>query len=311
MMGNMGVAKVAAVLMLVVVMAGVFVIIPKSDDKVDAVGAPAIKIELASYRGTALVAPGQDGIVQFSGTVTAQIPLDPNFQFLLVYLTADAGGWPASTSSALTFSKQVKTQNFQVVIRVPPETSVTAQGQLTISGRWRYSPGTLGGSVEPVGAIIVVKQFYQFSVGCDKPYVQINPGASYGFKLRLTNEGNFNDKLTVDILNLDRLTAKGWTIQLSRDKFEIMESTEQVLVISVTSPLKFTIWKNNVEVIQLRTTSTQAELNGEVSDISDYALYIRERGINLVPGFEVGLAIIIMAVLATAMFGFASRKRLL
>lgn len=310
MMGNKTAPRAAAFLLLIIVLASAFVIFPKGDDKAEGFGTPAIKIDLASYKATALVAPGQDGIVQFSGTVSAQIPVDPNFQFLMVYLTADAGGWPASTSGALTFSKQVKVQNFQVVVRVPPETSVTAQGTLTISGRWSYSPGALGGNVQPITAIIVVDQFYQFSVGCDKPYVQVSPGASYGFKIRLTNEGNFNDKLKVDILNLDKLTGKGWTVQLSRDKFELMENTEQVLVVSVTTPLKFTLWKNKVEVIQLRTTSTQAEINGKVSDISDYSLYIREKGINLVPGFELGFAVIALAVLTVVLVGFAGRKRL-
>lgn len=301
-------ARASIFLILIILLGSIYMYIPKEDDEVDAVGSPAIRIVLTQTKQTAYVAPGQDGVVTFTGEVTAQIPWAPNIQFLVVTLQADAGGWPVSVPPSLTFSRSISVNNFALSVQVPVETSQKTQGQLSISGRWRYSPGTLGGTVDPATAIIVIKQYYQFSVGCDKPYVRISPGSSLGFKLRLINEGNSADRLVVEVLNLDRLASQGWTIQLSQDKFQVPEKQEKVLTVSVTTPVKWYLWKNGVDTLRLRITSAQAESLGDISDIADYSLYIRQRGFSI-PGYEPVLAIMALTIMATMLFSFARRKR--
>lgn len=301
-------ARASTFMMLLLIMGAMFVYIPKEDEKVDAVGAPAITIQLAQAKQTAYVAPGQDGIVTFTGTVFAQIPYSPNVQYLVINLQADAGGWPVSVPPALTFSRAQQQQSFTLSVQVPIETSQSTTGQLSVSGRWSYSPGIGGGTIPAATAIIFVKQYYQFSIGCEKPYVEVNPGQSLGFKLRLINEGNANDRLRVEILNLDKLADKGWTIQLSQDKFAVLEKQEQVLTVSVTTPVEWNIWKNSVTTIRIRIISAQAEGLGEVSDIADYSLYVREKGFS-VPGFEPAFAIIALAMMSVLFVGIAKRKR--
>ncbi|MFO8050911.1 MAG: choice-of-anchor T family protein [Thermoplasmatota archaeon] len=301
-------ARASTFMMMILVLGSMFVFIPKEDEEVEAVGAPAITIQLAQPKQTAYVAPGQDGIVTFSGTVFAQIPYSPNVQYLVIHLQADAGGWAVSVPPALTFSKAQKQQSFTLSVQVPIETSQSTTGQLSVSGRWSYSPGLGGGTIPAATAIIFVKQYYQFSIGCEKPYVEVNPGQSLGFKLRLINEGNANDRLRVEILNLDKLADKGWTIQLSQDKFAVLEKQEQVLTVSVTTPVEWNIWKNSVTTIRIRIVSAQAEGLGEVSDIADYSLYVRERGFS-VPGFEPAFAIIALAMMSVLFVGIAKRKR--
>jgi hypothetical protein len=301
-------ARASVFLILLVLFGSMFIYIPKEEDKVEAVGSPAIRIELAQTKQTAYVAPGQDGVVTFTGQVTATIPWSPNVQYLVVTLQADAGGWPVSVPPSLTFNRAITTQGFTLSVQVPVETSQKTQGQLSISGRWRYSPGTLGGTVDPATAIIVIKQYYQFSVGCDKPYVQVGPGSSLGFKIRLINEGNAADRLRVEITNLDRLANKGWTIQLSQDKFSVPEKQEKVLTVSVTTPVEWNIWKNDVDTIRLRIVSAQAESLGDISDIADYSLYIRQRGFSI-PGYEPVLAVMALTLMAVVLIGFARRKR--
>ncbi len=130
------------------------------------VGAPVIQISLDSYRGTAYVAPGQDGIVTFTGTVTAQVPYQPDIQYLIVYLECDAGGWPVTTPPEMMFTNEITEQSFQVQVKVPMGTSSTGNYSLTIGGTWRYSPGALGGTISTISAVIIVDQFYDFDIGC-------------------------------------------------------------------------------------------------------------------------------------------------
>lgn len=300
--------RVSIFLIMVLMMGSMFVYLPKEENVAEGVGAPAIRIELAQTKQTAYVAPGQDGVVTFTGTVSAQIPWSPNIQYLVVTLQADAGGWPVSVPPSLTFNKAQKQQSFTLSVQVPVETSRQTQGQLSVSGRWRYSPGSLGGTVDPATAIIVIKQYYQFSVGCEKPYVQVGPGSSLGFQIRLINEGNAADRLRVEITNLDKLADMGWTIQLSQDKFSVPEKQEKVLTVSVTTPVEWNVWKNKVDVIRLRIVSAQAESLGDISDIADYSLYIRQRGFSI-PGYEPVLAIMALTIMAVMMVGFVKRKR--
>lgn len=300
--------RVSIFLILVLMLGSIFIYLPREKDEADAVGAPAIRIVLAQTKQTAYVAPGQDGVVTFTGYVTASIPWSPNIQYLQVTLTAEAGGWAVSVPPALTFNKATKQQDFQLAVQVPVETSQKTQGQLSISGRWRYSPGSLGGTIDPATAIIVVKQYYQFSVGCDKPYRQVGPGSSLGFQIRLINEGNAADQLRVEISNLDKLANQGWTVQLSQDKFSVPEKQEKVLTVSVTTPVEWNVWKNKVDTIRLRIVSAQAERLGDISDIADYSLYIRQRGFSI-PGYEPVLAIMALTIMAVMMVGFVKRKR--
>jgi hypothetical protein len=300
--------RVSIFLIMVLMLGSLFVYLPKEKDEADAVGAPAVRIELAQTKQIAYVAPGQDGVVTFTGTVTATIPWSPNIQYLVVTLMADAGGCAVSVPPSLIFSKAQKQQSFTLSVQVPVETSQKTQGQLSVSGKWRYSPGSLGGSIDPATAIIVVKQYYQFSIGCEKPYVQVGPGSSLGFQIRLINEGNSADRLRVEITNLDKLADMGWTIQLSQDKFSVPEKQEKVLTVSVTTPVEWNVWKNKVDTIRLRIVSAQAESLGDISDIADYSLYIRQRGFSI-PGFEPVLAMMSLIIIAVLLVGFAKRKR--
>jgi hypothetical protein len=179
---------------------------------------------------------------------------------------------------------------------------------VTVTGTWRYTPGTIQGTVIPDTAAILVDQYYLFSVGCDKSYVQVSPGDSIGYRLRLINEGNSQDKLKVDIKNLPSLIKQKWTVVLSQDQFIVQEKQESPVTIGVSTPVKNIIWKNDVDMVSLRITSTQAESLSQVSIPSEYTLYIRQKGFQI-PGFEPTFAIIAMVLISTLLLGFA-RKRL-
>ena len=302
-------ARFGIIMIMVLMLGSLFVYLPpeENEKEADAVGSAAITINLAQKKQTAYVAPGQEGIVTFTGEVTAQIPWSPSIQYCIVSMEASAGGWVVSIPPPLIFSKQTRTQSFAMTVQVPPETSHFTQGQLEVSGRWTYSPGRLTGTISTTSAIIVVDQYYQFSVGCEKPYVEVAPGNSLGFRVRLINEGNANDKLRMEITNLKELSDEGWTVQLSQDKFQVPEKQERILTVSVTTPVQWHPWLNEVTVINLKTISSQAESLGKASDISNYSLYVRQRGV-AIPGFEPTFAIIALALIGAVGYNL-QRKR--
>lgn len=301
-------ARLGSMMLLFLIMASIFISIPKNDDEADAILKPVVSIRLLQKSANVQVAPGQIGIVQFTGEIQAEVPYEVRIQYLIVSLTYNAGGWVAVGTSQVIFAKGTSTQPFNCVVKVPEMTSHSLTGQLTVAGTWRYAPGTMGSTITPDSAAIYVDQYYLFSVGCDKSYIQVSPGDSIGYRLRLINEGNYQDKLKVDIKNLPSLIKAKWTVVLSQDQFVVPEKQEYPVTIGVSTPVKNIIWKNDVDMVSLRITSTQAESQSQVVIPSEYTLYIRQKGFQI-PGFEPTVAIIAMVLLSTLALGFA-RKRM-
>ena len=300
-------ARASILVLIILVLGSLIVFIPK-ETSVDAVGGAAVTIQLHQTQQVVQVAPGQPGVLMFTGEIRAQVPWSPRIQYLLVSLTYEASGWATSGTSVVIFTRADNTMPFTCTVKVPPMTSHQVVGTLNVIGRWNYQPGITGGPVNPVQAIIIVDQFYQFSVGCEKPYLQVSPGDSLGFRMRLINEGNSIDRLRMEITNLAELNQKGWTVQLSQDQFQVPEVQERVVTVSVTTPVKTIIWKNDVDMIRLRVVSSQAEQLGKVSYPSEYSLYIRQKGFQI-PGFEPAIAIIALVLLATLLYGTARKRQ--
>ncbi len=231
---------------------------------VDGVGSPAIKIELASYNQSVEVEPDEDndGIVQFSGTVTVIVPWSPSIQFLIVYLEATAGNgtdeWPTSTTSAMTFTKEITTQNFQVVVRVPLETTQYPQGTLEISGRWRYSPGALGGSIEPVTAVIAIIGYYDHSLRPLDSYEECYRSDEIEYDVVLSNEGNAYDRYSLSIENSNELNNKGVYVTVS--DAEVPPFTDLIVKLKVTTASSAT--RGNFD-IELLSKAQNASLAGD------------------------------------------------
>jgi len=304
---NTKVARFGSMMLLALLLGTLFVLIPE-EAEVDAVGAPAITVRITPESQTALVAPGQQGVVIFTGEVTALIPWSPRVQYLIVYLTYDAMGWATSGTPQLIFTRAQDTMPFSCTVQVPPMTSHQATGTLSVNVQWGYNPGIGGGTLpSPTQAIILVEQYYLMSVGCDKPYVQISPGQSIGFKMRLINDGNDLDRFRMEITNQKDLIDDDWTVQLSQNEFTVPSMQERIVTVSITTPIKTIIWKNDVEQIQIKVASSQADSLGKPSYPADYTLFVRQRGAQI-PGFEPTIILIALALISAVAYS-SYRKR--
>jgi len=277
---------------------------------VDAVGQPTVTVALDQAEQTAQVAPGQKGVVTFTGTVHCTMPVETTVQKVLVSLEANAGGWPWSlTPSTMAFDRQISDATFAVSVRVPPRTSHIITQQLTISGRAYNRPGALATNVFPATAMINIKQFYKFQLECTKPFLEVDPGDQFSFQLKIRNEGNDQDtlKITIDPASEKRLDDKQWAVMLSQTEYIIDEGSDQVVKISITPAQEWNIWKNEITTIKLKIFSYQALSLGEIPVESTYPVYVRERGWS-VPGFEMYSVVFAFIVCAFLLAGISTRK---
>ncbi len=241
------------------------------DDDVEAVGSPAISIRFAQQKMTAYVGPGQDGIVTFTGTVTAQAPWSPNVQQLIVQLEPEAGGWACTTPPELPFSKGQTERDFAITVQVPQGTSHMDQGTLLVPATWHYEPGPASGSVEPVTAIIYVAQYYDCDLDTSTPILEAEKGGYAEFVVDVINNGNANDKMILEVLNLDDLVSDDITIQMSDNIVSVPEkqSVELSILAYVDEGTSTGRYKIVVEV-----RSKQAEDAGKTCDTDAIELYL-------------------------------------
>ena len=273
----------------------------------DAVLATICTISLDQSQQTAQVAPGQSGIVTFTGTVTTDMTIDSTTQKVLVSLTSSAGGWATSvTPSTMAFSRQLTSGAFSISVKVPPRTSHTITTTLIVGGTYQNIPG-LGNTIKETTAMINVKQFYKFQVECSKPFLEVDPGDQFVFQLKIRNMGNDQDTIRInqDPITEKKLNDMGWAVMLSQTDIILDEGTDQVVKISVTPPKEWNVWKNEITTIKVKIYSFQAMSLGEIPVEATYPLYVRERGASA-PGFEFELmafALIFIMMIVTAITG--------
>ncbi len=227
---------------------------------VEAVGNPTVTIELDANKKGVEVSPGSTGIVVFDGVVKAEVPLLPPGQYLIVTLMADAGGWAVSTPPSMTFDNTHTEERFSLSVQVPVETSQKTQGQLSISGKWRYSPGTLGGTVDPVTAIIEIEQYYSYTVSPREVIIKTGTDSVSEVIFDILNKGNSADRISLDITNKEDLEGSGIFPSEKVSDISVPEKQSKPYLIAVvtntfTPPGKY--------LIEVQVHSLQAETLGK------------------------------------------------
>jgi hypothetical protein len=201
---------------------------------VSGVGEPDIEITLATKSVTAFVAPGQEGLVSFTGDVSTDAPWSPNIQYFIVELTAEAGGWGVSTPSPLIFSKETVVQPFRITVQVPSETSSSVMAELIVGGTWNYDPGVMSGDVEPARGIIYIQQYYSIGLSCDDSIIECPRAKTSDMDILVRNDGNGPDKIHPEVENADDLREDDISARFPTDVTDVPEKQERPLSLLLT-----------------------------------------------------------------------------
>ncbi len=270
-------------------------------DEAEAILPPSVEIKWADGQQVqeADVKPGESGLVTFSGTISADLSAGGTFQDVKVELTGSTDqAWPVTVTPVVSMlDTNTEERPISVTVAVTAESSYYTSGQLTLTGYATAFPGTLRYPIPAVTATIKIEQYYRFSVGCSKPYMEVAPSERLVFNLQIMNEGNARDKYQIEIKNLEKLSKDSWTVTLSRNQIEIPEKNEETIPIPVGTPIKFNLWINDVQNIEIVVKSVQEELNEGFTLPQSFPLTVRQRGFST-PGFEPIFLIIALAGLA-------------
>jgi len=147
------------------------------------------------------------------------------------------------------------------------------------------------------GFAVIIEQYARLSVQAAQPFQRVGPGKEFYLTFTAVNNGNYQDTIAVEVLNLKDLEESGFVIALAAQQYLIDSKGEQPVQVSISTPRGTVIgWSNEYHTIIMQVATT---LQGETEARSVTAtLWIR--GVFL-PGFDPLFTIFALAIVASAL----------
>jgi len=153
--------------------------------------------------------------------------------------------------------------------------------QVTAIAQGRESNSQLNQVNKNAGFAVIIEQYARLSVQAAQPFQRIGPGKEFILTFTAVNNGNYQDTVAVDILNLKDLEEAGFVVALAAPQYLVDAQGEQPVQVSVSTPRGTVIgWSNEYHTVIMQVATT---LQGETEARSVTAtLWVR--GVFL-PGF--------------------------
>ena len=169
--------------------------------------------------------------------------------------------------------------------------------QVTAIAQGRETNSQLNQVNKNAGFAVIIEQYARLSVQATQPFQRVGPGKEFVLTFTAVNNGNYQDTIAVEVLNLKDLEESGFVIALAAQQYLIDAQGEQPVQVSVSTPRGTVIgWSNEYHTIIMQVATT---LQGETEARSVTAtLWVR--GVFL-PGFDPLFTIFALAIVASAL----------
>ena len=169
--------------------------------------------------------------------------------------------------------------------------------QVTALASGRESNTQLNSVNKNAGFAVIIEQYARLSVQASQPFQRIGPGKEFFLTFIAVNNGNYQDTIAVEVLNLKDLEESGFVVALAAQQYLIDAQGEQPVQVSISTPRGTVIgWSNEYHTIIMQVATT---LQGETEARSVTAtLWVR--GVFL-PGFDPLFTIFALAIVASAL----------
>lgn len=169
--------------------------------------------------------------------------------------------------------------------------------QVTAIAQGRESNTQLNQVNKNAGFAVIIEQYARLSVQATQPFQRVGPGKEFVLIFTAVNNGNYQDTIAVEVLNLKDLEDSGFVIALAAQQYLIDAQGEQQVQVSISTPRGTVIgWSNEYHTVIMQVATT---LQGETEARSVTAtLWVR--GVFL-PGFDPLFTIFALAIVASAL----------
>jgi len=169
--------------------------------------------------------------------------------------------------------------------------------QVTAIAQGRESNSQLNQVNKNAGFAVIIEQYARLSVQAAQPFQRIGPGKEFFLTFTAVNNGNYQDTVAVDILNLKDLEEAGFVVALAAQQYLIDAQGEQPVQVSVSTPRGTVIgWSNEYHTVIMQVSTT---LQGE-SEARSVSATLWVRGVFL-PGFDPIFTIFALGIVASAL----------
>ena len=270
-----------------------------------------LSITLDQTTQEAMITESTKTVVGFTGNITVQMVKGQRVTVTLIP-SVDTG-W----ASEVAPSEMLFTGNdplpFSVNVTVPENQAAARVGMLSVEARCTEAGMEF---TAQSSANITVRPYYRLMLESDEPSIEIAPGGTAHFTVKVWNVGNSVDTFDLGIVELERLAKDGWDVRLDSNELRAIPTNEYRKVnITARSPQDqdTDVYKSESVAITLKATSRGASGRGVIISQS-YPVMVHIAGANvqavgLVFG-EVAAVVIIIAVVAfTAFYRYRRMKR--
>ena len=169
--------------------------------------------------------------------------------------------------------------------------------QVTAIAQGRETNSQLNQVNKNAGFAVIIEQYARLSVQAAQPFQRVGPGKEFVLTFTAVNNGNYQDTIAVEVLNLKDLEEAGFVVALAAQQYLIDAKGEQPVQVSISTPRGTVVgWSNEYHTIIMQVATT---LEGETEARSVIAtLWIR--GVFL-PGFDPLFTIFALAIVASAL----------
>ena len=201
-------------------------------------------------------------------------------------------------------------------ITVPPQDSITFEvtirgedrmtegsRQVTITARVDQFNGVPCGTCtsQPVGVMVVVKQFALLRVEADEPFKQLRPKVDYILEFKVYNDGNNRDRFNIEVANRDVLEDGGFQISLPQISTEIESQAPPAKVRVLMRTPKKQGWSDHYYQLDFKATSDHSIRSEGIPMYQTQMVTLYIRGVYL-PGFELFSTLMMVGLASTMAF---------
>ena len=169
--------------------------------------------------------------------------------------------------------------------------------QVTAIAQGRETNTQLNPVNKSSGFAVIIDQYARLSVQATQPFQRVGPGTEFVLTFTAVNNGNYQDTISVEILNQKELEDAGFVVALAAQQYLVDSKGEQPVQVSISTPRGTVVgWSNEYHTVIMQVATT---LEGE-SEARAVTATLWVRGV-FVPGFDPMFTIFALAIVASAL----------
>ena len=128
--------------------------------------------------------------------------------------------------------------------------------QVTAIAQGRETNTQLNPVNKSSGFAVIIDQYARLSVQATQPFQRVGPGKEFVLTFTAVNNGNYQDTISVEILNQKELEEAGFVVALAAQQYLVDSKGEQPVQVSISTPRGTVVgWRNEYHTVIMQVAT--------------------------------------------------------